>query len=201
MPRIVSDRAEKTDQVVILPSALEDSKLAPPGTYRVFLWSLLVSIFAFFAALMIAYVWRAQAANFWNPLVLPRILWVSTMMIALSSMTFEFARQLHARGHWRTSQHFLVATLTLGMAFLACQITAWRELVRSGAYMLHNPHGTFFYLFTGLHAAHLVGGLIALLVVVVGHNKRREFVNAVCYYWHFLGVLWLALFETLRVVA
>ena len=69
-----------------------------------------------------------------------------------------------------------------------------------GAYLMENPHGAFFYLFTGLHAVHLLGGLIALFVVVFGRRKRRELVDVVAYYWHFLTVLWLILFEVLRTV-
>lgn len=200
MSRILSDRAEKTDQVVVLPSALEDSKFAPPGTYRILLLSLVVSVFALFAALMIGYVLRSQSPKNWAPIVLPRVLWLSTITIILSSMTFEIARKVYAKGEWRLASRFLLATLTLGVAFLALQMTAWRELVRQGAYMMNNPHGAFFYIFTGVHAVHLLGGLIALLVVVYGRNKRRELVNTVCYYWHFMGVLWLMLFQLMRVV-
>ena len=199
MSRIVSDRAEKTDQVVVLPSALEDSKLAPPGTYRIFLVALLVSIFAFFAALVVAYWYRAVAmAPHWQHLELPPVLWISTVVIAASSATFEIARRVYGRGQWRLASRYLLATVTLGLAFLGCQLTAWKDLVRQGAYLRENPHGSFFYLFTGLHAAHLVGGLIMLFFVMYGRNKRRELVNATCYYWHFLGLLWLGLFEVLR---
>jgi cytochrome c oxidase subunit III len=201
MQRIVSDRAEKTDQVVIMPSALEDSTKAPPGTYRIFLVALLGSIFFFFASLVIAYILRAQAHPYWDPIMLPRILWFSTMLIVFSSVTFEFARRAFRWGRSRLANNFLLVTATLGMAFLACQLTAWRDLVHQGAYLMNNPHGSFFYLFTGLHALHLVGGLIMLFVVLWGRNKRRELFNVVCYYWHFLGVLWIALFEVLRVVS
>ncbi len=65
---------------------------------------------------------------------------------------------------------------------------------------MENPHSAFFYLFTGLHAVHLIGGLIALFVVVFGRKKRRELVDVAAYYWHFLTVLWLVLFEVLRTV-
>ena len=76
--------------------------------------------------------------------------------------------------------------------------TAWRALVRVGAYLSQNPHSSFFYLFTGLHALHLVGGLVALGVVTLRHTPRRELVDVVGYYWHFLGALWLALFGVLH---
>ena len=66
---------------------------------------------------------------------------------------------------------------------------------------MENPHGAFFYLFTGLHAAHLLGGLIALFVLVFGRKKRREIVDVTAYYWHFLSVLWVILFGVLKNVS
>jgi cytochrome c oxidase subunit III len=197
---IISDRADKTDQVFVLSSALEDSSIAPPGTYRVFLFSLLGSIFAFFTALVIAYVWRAQRAIYWTPFILPKVLWLSTMLIAASSAGFELARHVYRKGEWRLARRVLWLTAVLAVGFLGCQVSAWRELVRQGMYLTENPHSAFFYMFTGLHAAHLAGGLIALYVVLRGRSKRREVIDVLAYYWHFLGVLWLGLFQVLRYV-
>jgi len=197
MSRILSDRAEKTDQVVVLPVSLEDPSKAPPGLYRVGLIATCLSILAFFTALVLAYYWRSKRPPFWDPIPLPKTLWVSTALILASSMTFEAARRLFRRGKWRVASRLLLATASLGAGFLASQLTAWRELVRHGAYLAQNPHSSFFYLFTGLHAAHLIGGLIALLIVVMGRSKRRELVDVVAYYWHFLGILWIALFAVL----
>jgi len=70
-----------------------------------------------------------------------------------------------------------------------------------GAFLAQNPHSSFFYLFTGLHALHLVGGIVALLVVLFRSAPRRELVDVVTYYWHFLGVLWLALFGVLQTIS
>ena len=200
MARIVSDRANKTDQVVLLPSSLEDPTKAPPGAYRILIWTACGSISAFFAALVIAYIWRAGMMSYWQQIRLPRVLWLSTALIAASSVTLESARRFFRRGEWRVADRLLLATATLGVAFLAAQLEAWRDLLAQGAYLMDNPHSAFFYMFTGLHAAHLLGGLIALFVVVFGRRKRRELVDVVSYYWHFLTVLWVILFEVLRTV-
>jgi cytochrome c oxidase subunit 3 len=194
MSRLLSDRAGNTDQVVVLPSALDDPSKSPPGLYRVGLLSTCISISAFFIALVIAYYWRKHTPPFWNPVPIPKTLRLSTVLILISSGTFETARRLFRRGQWRMASHFLLVTASLGMAFLASQLTAWRSLVMHGAYLVKNPHSSFFYLFTGLHAAHLVGGLVVLFVVVLGKSKRRELVDVATYYWHFLGVLWIALY-------
>ena len=201
MRRIVSPRAERTDQVVLIPSSLEDPSKSPPGTYTIFLLALCGSIFAFFAALVAAFLWRAQTPPYWTSIEIPRILWLTTSLILVSSGTYEAARRVYARGEWRLASRLLLVTAIIGTAFVAGQLTAWRRLMDQGAYMMENPHGSFFYLFTGLHAAHLIGGMIALFYVVLGKNRRRELVNVVGYYWHFLTVLWIVLFILLLTVS
>lgn len=201
MGRLVSDRAERTAGMVVLPSSLEDRTKAPPGLYRIGLLAICVSIFAFFAALIIAYIWRAQTAQFWDPIRLPRTLWLSTAIILASSVVFEMARRRFGRGERREAERLFFGTGCLGVAFLGSQMTAWRQFVHAGAYLLQNPHSSFFYLFTGLHALHLVGGLIALLVLLLRKSPRRELVDMITYYWHFLGVLWLVLFGVLHLVS
>jgi cytochrome c oxidase subunit 3 len=200
MSRILSDRAEKTDQVVVLPVSLEDPSKSPPGLYRVGLVVTCISIFAFFTALVIAYYWRSRTPPYWDPIPLPKTLWLSTALIIASSATFEAARRTFRRGRWRVAGRLFQVTASLGTAFLASQLTAWRELVQHGAFLAENPHSSFFYLFTGLHAAHLIGGLIAMFIIVLGRNKRREQVDVIAYYWHFLLVLWIALFVVLQVI-
>jgi cytochrome c oxidase subunit 3 len=201
MRRIISRRAEKTDQVVVLPSSLEDPSKQPPGTYTVLLLTLCLSIFAFFAALVAAFIWRSQTLPYWDPVVVPKVLWLSTTLILVSSGTFEIGRRLYAKGEWRWASRWLLLTATIGAAFVASQLTAWRRLMDQGAYLMDNPHGSFYYIFTGLHAAHLIGGMVALFYVVFGPNRSRELVNVVGYYWHFLTVLWLILFAALLTIS
>src|SRR5437899_2243201 len=135
MSRIVSDRAEKTDQVVVLPSSLEDPSYSVPGLYKVGLLTICVSIAIFFGALVIAYYWRANRPPYWAPIPLPATLWISTAVILASSVTFEAARRVFRRGHWRAASHLLLITACLGAGFLASQLTAWRQLMRAGAFM------------------------------------------------------------------
>jgi cytochrome c oxidase subunit 3 len=201
MARLVSDRAERTESVVLLPSSLEDSQKAPPGTYRIILISACGSIFTFFAALVIAYYWRSKTPPFWDPIPLPNALLVSTFLILFSSVTFEIARRVYRKGEHRLASRFFLVTGCLGAGFLASQLTAWWDLVKAGAFLAQNPHSSFFYLFTGLHGLHLIGGLVALSVLMFRHAPRRELVDVVTYYWHFLGALWLALFSVLRIIS
>ncbi len=197
---MLSDRAGKTDQVVLLPASLENPNAPPPGLYRIGLLATCGAIFAFFAALIIAYLWRAQSSTNWEPIDLPGVLRISTLVILLSSGTFEAARRYYRQGERPTYYKLMAATTVLTSAFLVMQTSAWYDLYRRGAYLGQNPHSSFFYLFTGLHAAHVAGGLVALGIVLIRKAPRRELVNMVAYYWHFLGVLWLGLYATLVLV-
>ena len=194
---LLSDRAGKTSQVVVMPAALEDRNRAPAGLYRMGLMLTCAWICTFFGALEIAYLWRARTMEFWEPIPLPKSLWVSTVVILWSSVVFEQARRVYRRGNHLLASRLLLVTACSGAAFLASQLTAWHELMQRGAYLAKNPYNSFIYIFTGLHAVHLLGGLVALGVVLVRRSKRRELVDVVCYYWHFMGLLWVALFATL----
>jgi cytochrome c oxidase subunit III len=183
----------------VLPASLEDPSKSPPGMYRLGLLIACGSILAFFAALVVAFYWRSRTPPFWEPIQLPRTLWLSTAIILVSSVTFEAARRAYRRGLHLAAARLMVITACLGAAFLASQLSAWLNLVHRGYYLAQNPYSSFFYMFTGLHAAHLIGGLIALFIVVLGRSTRRETVDTVAYYWHFLGMLWMALFVILLI--
>jgi cytochrome c oxidase subunit 3 len=193
---LLSDRAGKTAGVVVLPSSLEDPSKPAPGVLKLGVWIACASITAFFAALVIAYYWRRATPGFWDPIPLPKMLWLSTGIILASSAVFEAAHRTYRRGRHALAARLLLVTACLGCAFLVSQISSWRILVANGAYLTNNPYSSFFYLFTGLHAAHLLGGLVAMGFVLL-RKTRREVVEAVAHYWHFLGVLWIALFVTL----
>jgi cytochrome c oxidase subunit 3 len=93
-------------------------------------------------------------------------------------------------------------TTVLGVAFLVGQVGAWRQLTRQGIYLATNPASSFFYIFTGAHALHLIGG-VAALVYVARHNfsaanlTRSVAAEVTSYYWHFLDALWLFLLALL----
>ena len=196
---LLSDRAGKTSGIVVLPASLEDPTKSPPGTYRLGLLIACGSILAFFAALVVAFYWRSRTPPFWAPIALPRTLWLSTVIIIASSGTFEAGRRAYRRGMHPAAARLLIVTACLGAVFLASQVAAWRNLVQRGFYLAQNPYSSFFYMFTGLHAAHLIGGLVALFVVVMGRSTKRESVDVAAFYWHFLGLLWIALFAILLI--
>jgi len=171
--------------------------------YRIAVWVAVASIVMLFTALVSAYIVRASGED-WRPLAIPRALWLSTTLIALSSITLEFARQALRQQHNAGYVRWLAGTAVLGLGFLGSQLMAWREFVRQGVYISTNPHSSFFYLLTGTHGVHLLGGILALSFLVVrtrkpratvgGELRRAAAAHATAIYWHFLDGLWICLF-------
>src|ERR1700683_3854653 len=143
MTRLLSDRAEKTADVVVLAASLEDPKNSPPGVYRIFLLATCGSIFALFASLIVAYYWRSRTPPFWDPIDLPPTLWLSTGLLLVSSVSFEWARRVFRRGNHRLASHLFVITACLGAGFLSSQITAWRGAGGAGADPSADPARSF----------------------------------------------------------
>jgi len=194
---LLSDRAGKTSEMVVLPASTEDPNKTAPGLVRIGLLLACGSIAILFVSLVFAYYWRKTEPGIWQTTPLPGTLWLSTLIIACSSVTFELGRRRYARGEHANAAWFLRVTGILGLAFLLSQAKAWLELIDRGAYLQSNPYSGFFYLFTGLHAAHLIGGLAGIGLAIFSSKRRREVVDAATYYWHFLGILWAALFFVL----
>ena len=172
--------------------------------YRIGTWVMLASIAMLFTALTSAYIVRAASATDWRPLALPRILWLSTALILISSGTLEAARRSIKRLLDSEYVRWLSITAVLGTGFLASQLFAWRQLSRQGIFLASNPHSSFFYLLTAVHGLHLLGGLLALLYLLfrtrrkrvdeVAEAKRLAAADAVGIYWHFMDGLWIYLF-------
>lgn len=172
--------------------------------YRIGMWVGLASILMLFTALTSAYIVRAASSNDWKPLPMPRILLLSTALIIISSGTLEFAKRKLKAAVESSYKSWLLLTTALGIGFLVSQLLAWRQLVHQGVYVASHPHSSFFYLLTATHGVHLVGGLLALVYLLVRTRKpvdderfqakRLAATGAVALYWHFMDALWIYLF-------
>jgi cytochrome c oxidase subunit 3 len=161
----------------------------------------MVSIFMFFMALSAAFLVRKTGKD-WIQFRLPGILWLNTVVLLTSSLTMDLSRRRLALGDMAGFKSMWRATTALGLAFLAGQFVAWRELVARGYYVGSNPSSSFFYVFTVAHAVHLVGGIGALLYVLFRNfNKTRVSLSVASeitsYFWHFMDGLWLFLLALL----
>jgi cytochrome c oxidase subunit 3 len=152
-------------------------------------WVLLAVITSLFALCLAAYVMRLASADA-TAIALPWQLWLSTGLLVLGSVMLQRA----ARG---TSQRGLMAGGLCGVAFVAVQCWAWQALQADNVVLTGNPAASFFYLLTGLHALHAVGGLVAWGQVSGGQAGDRR-VALCARYWHFLLAVWLALFAAFR---
>lgn len=172
--------------------------------YRIGMWVALASITMMFTSLSSAYIVRSATANDWFPIGVPRVLFASTALILVSSATLEVARRKLKRSFQDAYARYLLLTALLGLGFLASQLFAWRQLRGQGIYLSSNPHSSFFYLLTGAHAVHLLGGLLALTFLWLRSQtqssepgfvaKRQATADAVTIYWHFMDALWIYLF-------
>ena len=183
---------------------------------------------AFFVALVAVFYARQAATHMdprtmqqigdWHPVLLPRILFLNTVALLLSTLTMELARrhifrEFDVLEEWlglgrpalRRTLPWVGATLALGLMFLAGQVVAWRQLTAQGFAFNRwaTPASYFFYLITGLHALHLALGVLALgfCLVALAHLKRVESrqiaVDATAWFWHTMTLAWLILYGVL----
>ncbi len=195
---------------------------------RFFVFSALAADMLFFAVLVAIFFARQAGTHMdpltheqigdWHPVMLPPILYLNTAVLLLSGLTMEFARrnifrEIDVLEEWlglgRPALHralpWLGATLALGAMFLGGQWIAWRQLTAQGfAFDRHaTPASYFFYLITGLHALHLLLGVLALAICLctLGWLKRVEFrqiaVDSTAWYWHTMSLAWLLLLGVL----
>lgn len=179
-----------------------DGAVQPATPAKVFVWLFVGTVIVLFAAFTSTYL-AQRAQPEWTDVPLPPVLWLSTTLLAVSSGVLERARRAGRAGELRGLRRGLVVTTALGIGFLAAQLVAWRQLVAAGLYLASNPHSSFFYLLTGAHGLHLMGGIAALLYTVRKAYRSRSAAQALpvtdptATYWHFLGVLWVYLFALL----
>ena len=163
----------------------------------------MLSILMFFMVLTAAFVvLRLDNLHSWAGIRMPWILWLNTVVLLASSGTLEMARRKLQVDSLRGFKQMWALTTFLGTVFIAGQVIAWRQLAAQGVYMTSRLASSFFYVFTALHAAHLVGGICALLYVGLrkfetARVSRFVAAEVTSYYWHFMDGLWLFLFALL----
>ena len=192
---------------------------------RALLWFGIISILMLFAGLTSAYMVR-QGEGKWVQFALPRLFIVSTIIIMVSSISMQWAVAAIKKNKTGNLKTAVSITLLLGIGFVVFQYLAWKELVSQGIYLvgsvkdittqftyvpagnetvaqagnIGNVAASFLYVITGLHVAHLLGGILALAVVWVKSFRSSYSASdyngvVVCsIYWHFLDALWVYLF-------
>ncbi|MGH6812041.1 MAG: cytochrome c oxidase subunit 3 [Methylocella sp.] len=155
-----------------------------------------------FALLISAYLMRMEIGE-WKPAPVPKLLWLNTGVLILSSGALQWAQVAARRGRMDGVRAALLAGGVFALAFLAGQLVAWRQLDAAGYYLTTNPAAAFFYLVTGVHGLHILGGLVALGRTMdkawggFKLDQLRLSVELCATYWHFLLFVWLVLFGLL----
>lgn len=165
------------------------------------LWIGIVTIIMLFAGLTSAYIVR-QAEGNWLQFNLPLQFYISTAFILLSSATMIWALNSVKQNNLVNLQRGLLLTLLFGVGFAWSQFAAWGDLVDTGIFFTgakSNAAGSYLYVISGVHLAHLAAGLLALLFSFIQayrgkySAKNKLGVELVATYWHFLDILWLYL--------
>jgi len=173
------------------------------------MWIAIGSIVMAFAGLTSAYIVK-KGAGYWVEFNLPQMFLISTIVIAVSSISMQMAYYYYKRLQSKLAIGATIITFILGCVFLYTQYEGWIDLNNSGIQLNGNPSGSFVYVISGLHFAHIVGGLIALFATSIGmyfrnrntvkqlmeevNPERMTGLNLLATYWHFVGILWLYLY-------
>jgi cytochrome c oxidase subunit III len=183
--------------------AMEQQKKIHPHKFT--LWVAIASILMMFAGLTSAYIVKRNQAN-WFSFELPLVLWYSTAVIIASSVTMRLAELKFKNREMPAYRKLITATFILGLLFVAMQAIGFKNMWDAGLTLQKNPSVSFLYVIAGLHALHVIGGVVALMVVFIkAFSSRVRIYNSVpvevmATYWHFVDLLWVYLFVFLLMI-
>jgi cytochrome c oxidase subunit 3 len=181
----------------------------PPA--RIALWVFLAVITSLFGLFFSAYFIRmghghgaGHGISDWHSVSKPSILWFNTAMLILSSAAMQMARRAVRMTARARVSGYLFAGGAFAILFIGGQLVAWQQLRDAGYGLTSGPAGAFFYVLTGVHGLHLLGGLVVWLKTVVRMRRRaveliemRLSIELCTVYWHYLLLVWLAMFVLL----
>lgn len=183
---------------------------AIPGAGVLGMWVFLAALTVLFLASIVGYLVVRLKAPDWPPPGMPRLpagLWLATVVLIAGSATIHGALRAIRRGDQKLSTRFLAATSALAVTFLAVQSWNWWGLIRLHVSAASNLYAFTFFMLTGLHAAHVIGGIV-LLVIVLARGLRGRYgsdnyagITYAAMFWHFLDAMWLLLFAVMVVFA
>lgn len=170
------------------------------------MWVAMGSIVMMFAGLTSAYLVRKAQAN-WLVFNLPPVFWISTFVILISSLTMHLALTSFKARLMRRYRLFITITAFLGALFAILQYSGFNYLYSHGVQVFgvgSNPAASFLGIIIGLHALHVLGGVLALFIIFFRaySSKVKRYnitpVEVISTYWHFVDILWIYLFIFLK---
>lgn len=163
------------------------------------LWVGIASIIMMFAGLTSAYIVKSSMPG-WTPVIMPKLFYYSTGVMLLSSFTLQLALRNFKDRNKNNYRNLIGLSFILGVAFIVMQIIGFGQLYDSGIKMEGSGAGQFLYIIFGLHGLHVLGGIVALIVMLIKTFKisiksyNPVPVEVLATYWHFVDLLWLYLF-------
>ena len=152
-----------------------------------------------FGLFITAYFIRMELDD-WRPMPESQLLWLNTGLLFLSSSTLQWAHNVLKKGLEKKFKIGLLLGGLLTIGFVYGQLTVWGQMHGEGYFLYNNPANAFFYLLTGMHAIHILGGLFVWIRSGIkfwsgtGHEDLKVSVELCALYWHFLLFVWLVLF-------
>ncbi len=192
---MVSDIKLKKFQNSLPSGGAQRKKLHP---HKFTLWVAIGSILMMFAGLTSAFIVKSNQTN-WKTVAMPKVFWISTAVLLLSSLMIQMALRSFKNREMNQYRLLIGLTLALGIAFVFLQWIGFQQLWDQKVTFTGSGAGQFLYVIFGLHALHVTGGIIALLVMFVkafiGKTKLYSSVpvQVAATYWHFVDLLWLYL--------
>ena len=163
------------------------------------LWLFIVSICMLFAGLTSAYIVKKSDGR-WLQFEMPDMFLYSTLVLVLSSIVMHLTYLKAKNNSLKAVKIGIASTAVIALLFFYMQYLSWVQLVAQDIFLVGNPSGSFVYIFSGLHLAHLIGGMVFLLVIFLDtinykvHSKSMLAIEMCTTYWHFLGGLWIYLY-------
>lgn len=168
--------------------------------HKMLMWVAMGSILMMFAGWISAFVVRKSQGN-WQNFELPTYFWISTIVIIISSFTIFKALQEFKKRNFASYKTWFLITALLGITFMAMQVAGFINLYHQDIKLNGNPSSSFLYVLAGVHGLHMLGGVIAIIIMFLiekfRKNKKVYSANGLeimSIYWHFVDVLWIVLF-------
>lgn len=160
-----------------------------------------------FAGLTSAYIVKGSLPG-WSTVEVPKVFYISTVVLLISSLTIQVANKAFKERKMQQYRRMVLITTLLGVTFIAMQIYGFNQLMESGVIIRGGSGaGQFLYIIFGLHGIHVLGGVIALIVMFARafSSKNRNYnpvsIEIAGTYWHFVDLLWIYLFVFFLVTA